>query len=108
MSGDRGRAGGQGHPRRSGRRHYQSQKELRDHLAAFIACLEEVQDSLGELNDVVVGERLAREAAHGIRKAPHTFVAGRITGALKARVAPLMDRAEAALSAFAEAKPFWH
>ena len=75
---------------------------------AFIACLEEVQDSLGELNDVVVGERLAREAAHGIRKAPHTFVAGRITGALKARVAPLMDRAEAALSAFAEAKPFWH
>lgn len=74
---------------------------------AFMARLGEVQDSLGELNDVVVGERLAHDAAHSPGEAPRNFVAGRITGALKARVAPLMDRAEAALEAFAEAKPFW-
>jgi inorganic triphosphatase YgiF len=74
---------------------------------AFMACLEEVQASLGELNDVVVGERLAQDAARSLGEAPLNFVAGPITGALKARVAPLMDRAEAALEALAKAKPFW-
>jgi triphosphatase len=76
---------------------------------AFIAALKEVQDALGELNDIVVGEQLAHEAAAlpGRAETDAAFVAGRITGAQIARVAPLIDRAEAALATFRDAKPFW-
>jgi triphosphatase len=75
----------------------------------FVAALKEVQDALGDLNDIVVGEQLAHEAAAlpGRAETDAAFVAGRITGAQKARVGPLMDRAEAALDAFRDAKPFW-
>ncbi len=76
---------------------------------AFVAVLKDVQDTLGELNDIVVGERLAHEAAAspGRAETDSAFVAGRITGAQKARIVPLTDRAEAALKAFRDAKPFW-
>ncbi|HVN02705.1 MAG TPA: CHAD domain-containing protein, partial [Caulobacteraceae bacterium] len=76
---------------------------------AFTGALREVQDTLGELNDIVVGERLAHEAAAlpGRAETDSAFVAGRITGAQEARIAPLTDRAEAALKAFAATKPFW-
>jgi triphosphatase len=76
---------------------------------AFIDALKQVQDALGDLNDIAVGERLAHEAAviPGRAETDSAFVAGRITGAQKARIGPLTDRAEAALVAFADAKPFW-
>ena len=76
---------------------------------AFIEALKAVQDTLGELNDIVVGERLAHEAAAspGRAETDSAFVAGRITGAQTARIGPLTDRAEAALKAFADAKAFW-
>ncbi len=84
---------------------YQRPKRAR----AFIGALKEVQDALGDLNDIAVGERLAHEAAviPGRAETDSAFVAGRITGAQKARIAPLTDRAEAAIAAFADAKPFW-
>jgi CHAD domain-containing protein len=76
---------------------------------AFVEALKAVQDTLGELNDIVVGERLAHEAAAspGRAETDSAFVAGRITGAQQARIAPLTDRAEEALKAFRDAKPFW-
>jgi triphosphatase len=76
---------------------------------AFVEALKAVQEALGDLNDIVVGERLAHEAAAAAGRAEtdSAFVAGRITGAQKARIGPLTDRAEAALKAFAAAKPFW-
>jgi inorganic triphosphatase YgiF len=76
---------------------------------AFIATLKAVQDALGDLNDIAVGEQLAHEAAAlpGRAETDAAFVAGRITGTQKARIGPLMDRAEAAMAAFREAKPFW-
>ncbi|HWF78339.1 MAG TPA: CHAD domain-containing protein [Caulobacteraceae bacterium] len=76
---------------------------------AFVQALKDVQDTLGELNDIVVGERLAHEAAAspGRAETDSAFVAGRITGAQQARVGPLTDRAEAALKAFRDAKVFW-
>jgi inorganic triphosphatase YgiF len=76
---------------------------------AFIEALKGVQDTLGELNDIVVGERLAHEAAviPGRAEADSAFVAGRITGAQHARIGPLTDQAEAAIAAFSDAKPFW-
>ena len=76
---------------------------------AFVGLLKDVQDTLGELNDIVVGERLAHEAAAspGRAETDSAFVAGRITGVQQARIAPLTDRAEDALKAFRDAKPFW-
>ena len=76
---------------------------------AFVAALKEVQDALGELNDIVVGERLAHDAAAspGRAETDSAFVAGRITGAQKARTGPLTDRAKTALKTFAGAKLFW-
>lgn len=76
---------------------------------AFLAALKELQDSLGELNDIVVGERLAHEAAAspGRAETDSAFVAGRITGVQHARIGPLTDRAEDALATFGEAKAFW-
>jgi hypothetical protein len=68
-----------------------------------------VQDTLGELNDIAVGGRLAQETATGQGR-PETdtaFVAGRIAGMQKARVGPLTRRAEDAIDALADAKPFW-
>jgi inorganic triphosphatase YgiF len=75
----------------------------------FIDALKELQDALGDLNDIVVGAELAHEAAASPGRAvtDSAFVAGRITGAQRARIAPLTDRAEAALAAFEDAKPFW-
>ncbi len=77
---------------------------------AFVEALKAVQDTLGELNDIVVGERLAHEAAAspGRAETDSAFVAGRITGAQKARIGPLTDRTEDALKAFRDAKPFWN
>jgi triphosphatase len=76
---------------------------------AFIEALKQVQDALGDLNDIAVGERLAHEAAviPGAAETDSAFVAGRITGAQHARIGPLTDRAEAALAAFRDAKAFW-
>ena len=76
---------------------------------AFIEALKQVQDALGDLNDIAVGERLAHEAAviPGRAETDSAFVAGRITGAQHARLGPLTDRAEAAIAAFDEARPFW-
>jgi inorganic triphosphatase YgiF len=76
---------------------------------AFIEALKAVQDALGDLNDIAVGERLAHEAAAspGRAETDSAFVAGRITGAQKARIGPLTDHAAAAVAAFEDAKPFW-
>ncbi len=76
---------------------------------AFIAALKDVQDTLGALNDIVVGERLAHEtAAGGARTEPDTaFVAGRSAGVQKARIGPLTASARKALGDFEDAKPFW-
>ena len=84
---------------------YQRPKRAR----AFIEALKRLQDDLGELNDIIVGERLAHEAAAspGRSETDSAFVAGRITGAQHARIGPLTDRAEAAIAAFADARPFW-
>jgi triphosphatase len=76
---------------------------------AFIQALKDVQDALGQLNDIVVGERLAHEAAAspGRAETDSAFVAGRITGAQKARIGQLIASGEAAFEAFEDARPFW-
>lgn len=76
---------------------------------AFIGALKEVQEALGELNDIVVGERLTHEVAvaPGRPESDTAFVAGRISGVQKARVGPLTERAKSAIEGLADAKAFW-
>ena len=75
---------------------------------SFISALKDVQDTLGELNDIAVGERLTHEAAvGGGPELNAAFVAGRISGVQKARVGPLTRRARSAIDELAAAKPFW-
>ena len=80
----------------------------------FVASLQELQDALGELNDIAVNEKLLEQLGDGedagakrhggrIKKA---FV-GRLSGREEARIAPVLKEAERAYAAFAKAKPFW-
>ena len=80
----------------------------------FVASLQQLQDALGELNDIAVNEKLLEQLGNGedadtkrhggrIRKA---FVS-HLSGREKVRMAPLLKEAERAYAAFAKAKPFW-
>src|SRR6516225_5228464 len=80
----------------------------------FVASLEQLQDALGELNDIAVNEKLLEQLGDGedagtkrhggrIRKA---FV-DRLSGREEGLIAPVLKEAERAYSAFAKAKPFW-
>ncbi|MBV9994852.1 MAG: CHAD domain-containing protein [Caulobacteraceae bacterium] len=76
---------------------------------AFIAALKVVQDELGELNDIAVGEGLAHDAATsaGLGAGDAAFAAGRIAGARKSEMESLLGKAQDALDALAKARPFW-
>ncbi len=85
----------------------------------FIGRLKKLQDALGDLNDIVVHESLARETIASSRvgnrrtvpraKKAFTkaFAAGRLSGREEARFAAVMQDAERAYAAFAKASPFW-
>jgi CHAD domain-containing protein len=84
----------------------------------FIAKLRQLQDALGDLNDIVVHEGLAQRViarTNGTGKpgprrgrgAKEAFAAGRLSGREEARFAPVMQIAEQAADGFARAAPFW-
>jgi triphosphatase len=81
---------------------------------AFLSALEEVQDCLGDLNDISVHEHLTAEIA--TEPAPSTkardrarraFAAGVLTGREEARINTVMAAAVASFKRLASAKPFW-
>ena len=80
----------------------------------FVASSQQLQDALGELNDIAVNEKLLGQLGDGgdagakrhgglIRKA---FV-GRLSGREEARIALVLKEAKRAYDAFAKARPFW-
>jgi triphosphatase len=80
----------------------------------FVASLQQLQDALGELNDIAVNEKLLEQLGDGenvgakrhggrTRKA----LVGRLSGREEARIAPVLKAAERAYAAFAKVKPFW-
>jgi hypothetical protein len=75
--------------------------------------LEQLQDALGELNDIAVHESLsarmleANDAKSTRDRAKKAFAAGRLSGREEARVASVLKRAQHAYRSFAEAKPYW-
>jgi inorganic triphosphatase YgiF len=75
----------------------------------FLAALEQVQSCLGDLNDIVVHEKIISAAGIKRRKTSRkkAFAAGLLTGREDARLDPVMAAAEKALKKFARTKPFW-
>jgi inorganic triphosphatase YgiF len=81
----------------------------------FVASLAQLQDALGELNDIAVHESLSEQLASGEdvggssrgSRAKTAFVAGRLSGREEARIAPVLKEADRAYAAFAKAKPYW-
>lgn len=80
----------------------------------FLSALEEIQDCLGELNDIATHENLtARIAtspvanAQGNERSRRAFAAGVLTGHEDARLDSLLAAAVKACGKFAKEKPFW-
>jgi inorganic triphosphatase YgiF len=72
----------------------------------FIAALKPFQDALGELNDLVNGERLLRVIAENSRDPNLAFAAGASVDEIERRTGLLLKAAEKAAADFAKAKPF--
>jgi inorganic triphosphatase YgiF len=81
----------------------------------FVATLGQLQDTLGDLNDISVHEKLTERLTDarendGKRKrgaANEALAAGRLSGREKARIASVLKDAKRAYARFAKAKPFW-
>jgi inorganic triphosphatase YgiF len=79
---------------------------------AFVRTLHELQDRLGELNDIAVHENrstaVAEASAARARVQPHrAFAAGLVVGHEEARLQIVLEAAERACEGFRKAKPFW-
>jgi CHAD domain-containing protein len=75
----------------------------------FIAALEHLQDGLGDLNDIMVDEKLITAAGLKRRRASpkRAFAAGLLTGREEASLDAAMVAATDSYSAFAATKHFW-
>ncbi len=84
-------------------------KGARKQQKKFLKALKPVQDSLGDLNDIVVHEK--RISALGMTPPQghgrNAFAAGLLTGREDARFDQAVEVAKRALADFAEAEPFW-
>jgi len=79
---------------------------------AFLAALKDMQDRFGELNDIVVHEKLTAGMAktpadRSPRPARHAFAAGLLRGHEEARFKPVLAEAEHAFRAFEKLRPYW-
>jgi inorganic triphosphatase YgiF len=82
---------------------------------AFLESLEQLQDALGELNDIAVHESLSARmldaknvnGTHHSERAKKAFAAGRLSGREEARAASVLKQAQHAFRSFAKAKPYW-
>jgi triphosphatase len=81
---------------------------------AFLSALEDMQDCLGDLNDIAVHENLTANIAthpapnkHANDLPRRAFAAGVLTGREDARLHSTLAAAVASFKAFTKAKPFW-
>lgn len=82
--------------------------------ATFVKRLEDLQDCLGELNDIAANgtltARVAEEplpATQREKSLKPAFAAGRFLGREEARIKSVLKRAARTHAAFRDAKPFW-
>jgi len=79
---------------------------------AFVRTLHELQDRLGELNDIAVHENRSTavaeaSAARAKAQSHRAFAAGLVVGHEEARQQSVLEAAERAYGRFRTAKPFW-
>ena len=74
---------------------------------AWPAALKDLQDTLGELNDIHVGQGLARGLARDAGDVEAGFEAGLIAGERAGREAELLAKAGRAYERFAGVERFW-
>jgi len=81
---------------------------------AFLSALEDMQDCLGDLNDIAVHENLTAHIATNPAPNKHAndlprraFAAGVLTGREDARLHSVLAAAVASAKTFTKAKPFW-
>jgi inorganic triphosphatase YgiF len=78
---------------------------------AFLAALRDMQDCLGDLNDIVVHgsmtSDIAKDAKRRKDKSKRAFAAGLLTGHEDARLDAVLGAAGIAYDKFAEVRPFW-
>jgi CHAD domain-containing protein len=70
----------------------------------FTSALKQLQDGLGDLNDIAVDERLIAN----ISPRNTAFAAGLLTGREEARESEAMSAAIDSFTELVKAKPFWH
>jgi inorganic triphosphatase YgiF len=80
----------------------------------FVARLEQLQDALGDLNDIAVNDKLSEEIVDGMDAGAkrrdgraEAFAAGRLSGREEARISGVIKQAKRAYAVFAKAGPFW-
>jgi triphosphatase len=81
----------------------------------FVARLEQLQDALGDLNDIAVNGKLSEQLVdsdHAASKrrggrAKKAFAVGRLSAREEALIAPMLKQAEEAYAALTKSKPFW-
>jgi triphosphatase len=80
----------------------------------FVASLQQLQDALGELNDIAVNEKLLEQLGDGENVGAKRHdgctmkaLVRRLSGREEARIVPVLKAAERAYAAFAKVKPFW-
>ena len=78
----------------------------------FLSALEDIQDCLGDLNDIAVHESLTADMAleparNSVSRSRRAFAAGVLTGHEEARANAALTAAIAASDKFAKARPFW-
>jgi triphosphatase len=80
---------------------------------SFLSVLKDMQDCFGDLNDVIVHEKLTTGIAkasieRSAKPSRRVFAAGLLTGHEEARFKPLLTAAEDAYREFEKLKPYWH
>jgi triphosphatase len=88
-------------------------KRQQKRRTAFLSALKQMQDCFGDLNDIVMHEKLttgiSKDSPARSSKGPgRVFAAGLVTGIEKARFKPGLAAAEHAFHAFEKLKPYWH
>jgi CHAD domain-containing protein len=79
---------------------------------AFFSALKQLQECLGELNDIVVHEKLTTgiveaTATPAAQPSRRMFAAGLLAGHEQARFKPLLATAERAFATFEKLEPYW-
>ena len=86
---------------------YRGKKAVKRH-AAFVTALSELQDGLGDLNDIATGHELLNDLTDtGLKATSAVFAAGLTAADIETRSAKLLKAASRAHDELVDLRPFW-